>query len=134
MNLGTATPRTRFEQEAQKLLATPRPIPLVRLQTTATTIVTARTDADFLVKHLWVANVTAGSITYSIRLVNSGGSPTSANSIAEAVALAANTSAALAIGAELRLAPGQFLSALCSTNDAINIGGWGLDYVGDRAA
>lgn len=127
------TKRLRFESEGQKLLAVPRPIALVRLQTTATTIVTAPTDADFLVKQLWVANVTAGAVTYSVRLVNSGGSPTSANAVAEAVSLAANTSALLTWGTDLRLAPGQFLSALCGTNDAINIGGWGLDYYGDRA-
>jgi hypothetical protein len=127
------TKRLRFESEGQKLLAVPRPIALVRLQTTAATIVTAPTDADFLVKHLWVANVTAGAVTYSIRMVASGGSPSAANAIAEGVSLAANTSALLAIGTDLRLVPGAFLSALCGTNDAINIGGWGLEYYGERA-
>jgi hypothetical protein len=128
-----SAPRYRTESEPQKLLSVPKPIPLVRLQTTATTLVTAPTGADFLVKQLWVANVTAGAVTYSIRLVPSGGSPTSANAIAEGVSLAANTSALLAIGTDLRLVPGAFLSALCGTNDAINIGGWGLEYYGDRA-
>ena len=126
------TPRTRTEIEQRPTLRTPRPIPLVRLQTTAATIATARADADMLVMNLWVSNVTAGAITYSIRLVASGGSPSSANSIIEGRSLAANAAEMVpAVGQHgMMVEPGSFLSALCGTNDAINISGWAFDYVG----
>lgn len=124
-------PRGRFEQEPQRLLRIPKPIALVRLQTTAQTIYTAETDADFVVQNLRVANVTAGALTYSVRLVLSGGSPTAANSIAEAVSVAANTTATVVAGSDLLMQPGSFLSALCSSNDGINIVGWGYEVRGE---
>ena len=127
----SATPRQRQEIEAPRLLQTRQEIPLVRAQTTFTTLLTARADAYFLVENLWMANVTAGAITVQVCLVAPAGSATSANAVAWTVAIAANTSALIVGASGLLVPPGYTLQGQCSTNNAVNLFGWGWNIIGD---
>jgi hypothetical protein len=78
MTQGTSglTPRNRQEIEAPSLLQSRQEIPLVRAQTTFTTILTARADAYFLTDGVWMANVTGAGHTLSVCLVAPAGSAT----------------------------------------------------------
>lgn len=128
---GLGAPRSRSEIEPAALLRTPRPFPLVRLQTTASVLVTAREDADFLLTALWVANVDGSNRTWTLYLVPDGGSPGVTNLIAGAVPIVANTSTMIDLNQGFLVQPEYSLQALCSSNDTVNMVGWGYDVQGD---
>lgn len=125
------TPRQRQEIEPSSLLQSRQEIPLVRAQSTFSTIVTARADAYFLVDGLWVANVTASGHDYSLCLVAPAGSPTVANAVVWEAAIAANTSDFVVGGSGLLIPPGYTLRVAADANDTINIYGWGWNIAGD---
>lgn len=121
------------DQQQRRLpsLRTAQPIEPVSLTTTIATVIAAKADADFLVSHLWVANVTGLAATYTLHFVPSGGTASTANMVAFQTSLGANASAIVDVAINHRLPEGASIQALCSTANAINIGGWGYDQRGD---
>lgn len=118
------------EQVDRTPLEIPKPIQTVQLQTTVSTIYTASTTRDFVIKHLWAANTTGTATTYTLYLVPSGGSAGTANTFAFEVPLAANTTVLLDASIETMLQPGMSMQGLCAANNDVNIGGWGMEYAG----
>jgi len=132
LNIPSAyTPRQRQEIETPQLLQSRQEIPLIRAQTTFTTLVTARADAFFMVDALWAANVTGAGHTYSVCLVAPAGSPTVANAVTWQTAIAANVSDFIVGGSGVLVPPGYTLQANADANDVVNIFGWGWNIVGD---
>ena len=125
------TPRQRQEIEPSSLLQSRQEIPLVRAQSTFSTIVTARADAYFLVDGLWVANVTAAGHDYSLCLVAPAGRQPSQNAVVWEAAIAANTSDFVVGGSGLLIPPGYTLRVAADANDVVNIFGWGWNIIGD---
>lgn len=123
----------RFEQESEirSALRVPRPIDVVQVQSTATTIFTARSDADFQIENLVAANVTGAASALTVYLVPSGGSASAANTIVYQLNIAARTGETIFNRENMgMLQPGMSIQALCSTNDDINMFGYGFDYQG----
>ena len=118
-------------ERRQPSLLTAKPIEPIQIQSTATTIYTAQTDADFWVVHLWAANVTAASTTYTLYFVPSGGSAGTSNTVIYQRTLGAYSTEVISPAINHRIPPGAFIQALCSANDDINIGGWGYDQTGE---
>lgn len=125
------TPRTRQEIEAPRLLQTRQEIPLVRAQTTFTTILTARADAFFMIDALWAANVTGVSHTVSVCLVAPAGSATVANAVTWQTTMAANVADFIIGGSGLLVPPGYTVQVNADANDVINVYGWGWNIIGD---
>ena len=71
-------------------LKIPKPIDVVQVQATATTVFTARDDADFQIEALTASNVTGSASWITVHLVPDGGSAATANTIAYQVAIPAN--------------------------------------------
>lgn len=112
-------------------LAVPKPIDVVQVQTTATTIFTARSDADFQVMGLTASNVTGTDDWVTLHFVPSGGSAGLANAIAYQVVVPANDGVNLFTKENQGLLqPSYSIVATCSVNNAINIYGYGHDYQG----
>ncbi len=133
MNQAAYTPRQRQEIEPSSLLQSRQEIPLVRAQTSFSTILTARADAYFLVDGLWVANVTSAGHTFNLCLVAPAGSATVANAVAWEIDLAANTSDFVIGGSGLLVPPSYTVQVAADANDVVNIFGWGWNIVGDAA-
>lgn len=127
----TRTPYFESTQRRQPSLLTAQPIAPVQVQSTATTIYTAKDDADFWIKHLWVANVSAGATTFTLYFVPSGGSPGTSNTVIYQKSLAVNVSEVVDVAVGHRLPEGASIQALCATNNDVNIGGWGYDQAGE---
>ncbi len=128
---GALTPRQRQEIEAPKLLKSRQEIPLVRAQTTFTTILTARDDAYFEIEGLWASNVTTSARKYAVCLVAPAGTPTVANALIWEVSVPANT-VDYAVGAAVMMVPpGYTVRVNSDANDAVNVFGWGWNVVGD---
>lgn len=126
-----ATPRQRQEIEAPRLLQSRQEIPLIRAQTTFTTIVTARADAYFLTDGVWMANVTGASHTLSVCLVSPAGSATAANAVTWQTVIAANVADFVVGASGLLVPPGYTVQAAADANDVVNVYGWGWNIVGD---
>lgn len=123
--------RYRVEQQPLASLKMPRPITILQCQTTASTAATARDDADFHIQTLVLSNVTGTDETATLYIVPSGGSPGAANMIVSQIPVSARSLVYICDGEKtLIVPPSATLRALCSTNDAINLYGWGLDYQG----
>jgi hypothetical protein len=123
-------------EEAPKLVARrQQPISLTTLTTTAQTLYTASELYDFMIRHLWAANITGGAVTITLYLVADGGSAADSNAICKGYSIAANTTARLDFiaGTEFGslMQPGMMLQALASANSSINMGGWGQEVVGN---
>lgn len=116
------TARTTFEQQQGDFLRYRRPIRLVRVQTTATTLLTTGDD-DLLIERLVVANMAAGSATLTLHLLATGGTASAANMIGNALSFAVNTTTELAWAAGLSIEPGQSLVGLTGTNNDIHVFG-----------
>jgi hypothetical protein len=128
---GAFTPRQRQEIEAPSLLQSRQEIPLIRAQTTFTTLVTARADAFFLTDALWMTETSGTARTVSVCLVPPAGSPTAANAVSWQVPLDANVSDFVIGGSGLLIPPGYTLQANASANDVVNLYGWGWNVIGD---
>jgi hypothetical protein len=128
----TALDPISFQQEkSQQLLRTPKPIDVVQVQTTATTIYTADSSADFHIQLLVAANVSGVDTTITVYLVPSGGSASAANMIVHQRKMPPySTSRIFAPDSIGMLQPGMILKALCAVNNDVNMHGWGYDYFG----
>ena len=125
--------RTQQEREVFPALTAIMPIDLVSLTTSAATIFTAETDADFQIRHLRAVNVTAMPATITAYIVDSGDSPSASNTIAFQVIVAANSW--LDVFTEDTIGfipPSATLQALSGTANAINLHGFGVEYRGHR--
>lgn len=118
--LGTA--RTTFEQQQGNFLRYRRPIRLVRVQATATTILTTG-DEDVNIERLVAANMKAGTATLTLHLFPSTGSAGAANMIASALSLPVNTTVELTWAAGLTIEPGYTLAALTGANNDVHVFG-----------
>ena len=116
----------------QKALRAAQPIEPTQLGTSAATIYTARADSDFLISHLWVANVTGGAVTYTLYFVPSGGTAGTGNAAVFQGSLAANAREVVEVAVNHRIPSGATVQALCSSANAVNIGGWGFDIEADQ--
>ena len=125
------TPRFTFEQEGRAALRIPRPIDIVQVQTTATTVFTARSDADFQIEHLVASNVTGSADYVTVYLVPDGGTAGATNlAISQKVVPANDWVTIFDREAMGLLQPGMFIQCLCGVNDAVNVWGYGYDYQG----
>lgn len=123
----------RFATETEKrpALLVPKPIDIVRVQTTATTVFTARDDADFRVESLIASNVTAGAVYVTVYLVPDGGTAGATNLAFYQLAVAAKSYVEIFNATRVGLLqPGMSIQALCGTNNDINMFGQGFDYQG----
>ncbi|NJM13956.1 MAG: hypothetical protein HC889_20820 [Synechococcaceae cyanobacterium SM1_2_3] len=130
---GALTPRQRQEIESQRPLQTRQEVPLVRAQTTYSTLVTARADAYFKMEGLWAANVDGSARTVSVALVAPAGSPSAANALVFALSVAANTTVELTGASKILIPPDYTLQVTASANDMINVYGWGMNIAGEQA-
>jgi hypothetical protein len=105
-------------------------VPLVRLTASFQTILTARTDADFMLEALWVAETSGTAKTYDVCLVAPAGSASASNALAWQTPLTANQSD-MVIGAfGLLIPPGYTVQARASVTTTVNIFGHGMDMIG----
>jgi hypothetical protein len=137
MNMPTMPNRTLGSSQiltqsaGRDALRIPKPINVVRCQAAATTIYTARTDADFQIQLLVAANVSASDSDYTLHLVPSGGSASISNMIAFEVKIPVGGSAWIFTPERpALLQPGASLQALCDVDNDVNFYGWGYDYQG----
>jgi hypothetical protein len=121
------------EQQARSQLILPKPIAVTPLGTTASVIYTADAVADFWIVHLWVTNTTGSAVTYTVHFVPPSGTAAVGNRAVSAKSLAANTSEVIDVAVNHRIAAGSTVQALCSSANAVNIGGWGYDFFGEYA-
>ncbi|MEL6361724.1 MAG: hypothetical protein AAFR21_11620 [Pseudomonadota bacterium] len=119
------------ETESRSQLRLPKPFLVTPLQTTALTIYTALESTDFRIEHLWVSNVTGSAATFDLYQVPDGGTAATANALVYQESVAANTSKVVEVAKGHLLQPETILQALCSSNNAINLGGWGYDILGE---
>jgi len=124
-------PFTEQQTRRQGSLQSAVMLPLTALQTTASTLLTVRDGVDLWLNHLWVANTTGGAVTYTLYFVPPSGSPATANAAVFARSLPANTPELVEVAINHRLGPGSTIQALCSSNNAINMGGWGYFIQGE---
>lgn len=123
----------RFQTESEKrpALSVPRPIDIVQIQTTATTVFTARDDADFRVESLIASNVTGGVAYVTVYLVPDGGTAGATNLAFYQLPVAAKSYIEIFNKDRVGLLqPGMSIQALDGVNDDINIFGHGFDYQG----
>lgn len=127
--------RVLTEQESRLITRRQQPISTVALQTTVSTLFTANTTFDFIIRHLWAANIDGSARTITVYLVPEGGTASDANAICKGYSIAANTTVRLDFlasqGVGSLMVPGMMLQALASTNNTVNMGGWGQDLVGE---
>lgn len=124
--------RFQTEQEKRPPLRIPMPIGIVQVQATATTIYTARDDADFHISNLVASNVSGAASYVTIYLVPDGGSPGASNMIVHQLPIAANSGETIFNKENIGfLEQGGTIQALCQANDDINMFGYGFDYQGN---
>lgn len=121
------------EQQPRAQLRLPKPFIITPLQTTVSTVYTADAVADFLIEHMWVSNITGGALTYTIYFVPPSNSASTINAAVVGKSLAANTSELVTVAVNHRIPAGSTIQALCSSNNGINLGGWGSDIFGEYA-
>jgi hypothetical protein len=124
---------TRTLQESQRLPSAlaAKTIEPIQVQSTATVIYTATDREDFWVKHLAAANVSGGASAYTLHVVPSGGSVGASNMILDAKVIATNTTDVIESLVNHRIPVGASIQALCTTNNDVNIFGWGYDQTGE---
>lgn len=123
--------RQQTEPQPLSTLRIPVPITVVQAQTTATTVKTARTDADFHIESLVATNVTGSADYVTVYLVPSGGTAGATNMIVYQRAIPAKSGIAIFDRDNMGLLPpGAFIQVLCGVNDAVNVWGYGYDYQG----
>jgi hypothetical protein len=123
--------RQRTEVEPRGPLRIPQPIDIVSLQTSVSTIYTANDNSEFQIESLIAANKTASDGWVSVYLVPSGDVAGTDNVVAFQWAVSAKSNVTLfSATSRALLQAGGTLQAVCDTNDAINIFGFGYDYQG----
>lgn len=123
--------RQRTETEPRPTLRIPQPIDIVQLQTTVTTIYTAGDSAEFHIESLIAANVTGSDDIVTVYMVPDGDTAGTANTVVFEWAVSANSNVTIFNeSSRALLQSGATLQALCGTNNAINIFGYGYDYQG----
>jgi hypothetical protein len=126
--------RATIEKAPEGVLRRQQPIGTTQLQTTVSTLYTAPATFDFLIRHLWAANIDSSARTVTVYLVASGGTASDANAICKGYSIAANTTVRLDFIAGQTfgslMQPGMTLQALASVADTVNMGGWGQEVVG----
>ena len=119
------------ENEAGALLNIPRPISVFQAQTTAGTVVTALSAADFRIESLVCTNVTGTTDYITVYLVPSGGSASAANMIVYQREILGKRGITIFNRENVGiLEPSMSLQVLCGVNDAVNVWGQGYDYSG----
>lgn len=104
----------------------PKRLASAQLTNTVATYYTTPAATTTIIKQVILANVTASQATASVSLVNSGGTASTANRIAEQVVVPANGLVILDLSQVL--ATGDFIAALASANTTINMRVSGMEY------
>lgn len=125
------TPRQRQELEPQKLMRTRRPVYITPVGIGATTLITARQDADYILEAFWVANVTNADVTYNVHIVEGAEALSTANAVAYGVMIPANLTDIVVGVSGVMVPPGLTLVATCSVANGVNMYGHGWDMMGD---
>lgn len=110
-----------------------KPVAIIPLAGTETTIYDNAGSFDFLVQSLWVSNITGSAVTLTLWAYTSGGSASDAVAIYKGFSVAANSGPVPVCslsGIRIRLRPGMLLTGLGSTGAALNVGGWGVEVLG----
>ncbi len=112
-----------------------QPIETAVLTTSAAIIHTAPERFDFLIRHIWAANLDTEAQTITIYLVPDGDTPSDSNAICKEFAIDPSTTVRLGFispdsGFGVLLQPLMTLQALCSTASVVNVGGWGHEVAG----
>ena len=125
------TPRVAQEIDPRSRLSTPAPIDLFRCQTAAGVAFTADQASELHIQSLVASNVTGASSSVTIYLVPSGGVPDATNLYIYQKAVPARDWVTIfSADSACILQPGATLQALCATNNAVNLFGWGYEYAG----
>lgn len=125
--------RQRTETEYRGPLRIPQPIDIVSLQTTVSTLYTAGDASEFHIESLIAANKTGTDDWVTVYLVPDGGTAGTSNVIAYQWEVSAKSNVTIFDrNNRALLQSGGTLQAVCGTNDAINIFGYGYDYQGIR--
>lgn len=124
----------RQRQESERPLQTQKIINhmpgTTTIGATATTIYTVPSDRFFIVEEMTVTNVTAGTETYTIYFVESGGTPGTSNAVVYQEQVAAASSLKLATVSDLMLDAGGTIQVLTSNSGGINVSFWGAEILG----
>lgn len=130
----TQTQRVAQEVLPNATLRYPKPVTPVQLQTTDTTAFTAIAEADFHVESLVAVNVTGTADTVTVHVVPDGGSADTGNTVIFEKAVPANDFVRLFDrNNNLFIPPGASIVATCGVNNAVNLHGFGFDYLGAYA-
>ena len=125
------TPRFTQEITPTPTLRYPIPISPVPLQTANTTVLTANVDIDFHVESLRAVNVTSTGAHVTVYVVPNGGTAGTGNAVVFQKAVPANDFVTLFMQEGMLLVPPEHsLVASCQTNNAINLHGFGYEYLG----
>jgi hypothetical protein len=120
----------RFTQDTrQETRFVAVPLAVVQLGTSATTIYTAPDDEDFLLKALWIANVTGTGRTATLYNVPASGSAAAGNAMMAGAIVTANSGPWKVIEG-LLIPRGGSLQGLADAATAVNVWGWGAIYSG----
>ncbi len=125
-------PRQRFESERA------RPTQFIVLHypskttvgTSATTLYTVPDNRYFIIEECTVTNVAAGTETFTLYHVESGGSAGTSNAVIYQEQVAANTSLRLATLSGLMLDAKAILQAKTSSSGGVNVTFWGVEITG----
>lgn len=127
----TEAPRGSQEITPNPTLRYPLPISPVQLQTTDTTIHSALSEADFQLESLIAVNVTGSNAHVTVHIVPAGGAAGIGNAVVYQKVVPQNDFVALFTSNQSMLVPpGSSIVASCQTNNAINLHGFGYDYLG----
>jgi hypothetical protein len=124
--------RSRFESELQRptqLLIAVAPSETT-VGTSATTVRTVDVNKFFLIEECTITNVTVGTETFTVYLVESGGAAGTSNAVIYQEQIAINSSLRLSTLSGLMLDPGTTLQIKTSSSAGINITLWGIEVSG----
>jgi fructose-specific phosphotransferase system component IIB len=87
--------------------------------TTEATLYTVPASTSTFVKEIWLCNTTSAAATFSLSIVNSGGTAGTSNRIIAAKSIPAND--IVVIACQEHMDTGDFISGLQGTSSAINV-------------
>ena len=127
----TQTQRIAQEVLPNSTLRYPKPIVPVRLQTTETTVFTAIPEADFHIESLVAVNVTGSDNTVTVYIVPNGGVAGLGNAVVFEKNVPANDYVRhFDRNNNALVSPGFSIIATSNANNAVNLHGFGFDYLG----
>lgn len=118
----------RYQEAQAPQLFSAKPIALTTLGTAAAAVFTAG-EYDFLIRRLYVGNRSASAGTYTLHVVDDGGTASAANALAWLTAIGASAAPTLVLQ-DFLLSAGQSLQASADAADKVQVWGVGAEYEG----